>query len=85
MMELLAQEIISGAETEPGTSYRFYGVDSQPRLITVSNNMEAYIKVDENTALILQNTWGISYTPIIKEAMLTLLSEGIRVSGGVIQ
>ena len=69
----LSYEILSGPTTEPGIDYKFYGVDSQPQNISITDNLEAYLQIDNNTALSLQNDWGNVYTPIIKEAMLTLL------------
>ena len=82
---LLSYEILSGPETEPGISYTFYGVPSQPQIISGWETGDAYIQIDENTSLKLQNDWGSFYTPIIKEAMLTLLTNGIRISGGKIK
>ena len=84
-IRLLSYEILSGPETEPGISYTFYGVPSQPQIISDWETGEAYIQIDENTSLKLQNDWGSFYTPIIKEAMLTLLTNGIRISGGKIK
>ena len=81
----LCVEFISGAETEPGIAYRFYGVDSQPQVVSITDNMEAYLQITDNQALSLQNQWGTSYTPTIKEAMLSLLTEGIRITGDVIK
>ena len=83
--DLLSVEFLSGAETEPGIAYRFYGVDSQPQVVSITNNMEAYIQITDNQALSLQNQWGTSYTPTIKEGMLSLLTEGIRITGDVIK
>ena len=81
----LSYEILSGPTTEPGIDYKFYGVDSQPQNISITDNLEAYLQTDNNTALSLQNDWGNVYTPIIKEAMLTLLEQGIRITGDVIK
>ena len=81
----LSYEILSGPTTEPGIDYKFYGVDSQPQNINITDNLEAYLQIDNNTALSLQNDWGNVYTPIIKEAMLTLLEQGIRITGDVIK
>ena len=81
----LSYEIISGPTTEPGIDYKFYGVDSQPQTISITDNLEAYLQIDNNTSLSLQNTWGNVYTPIIKEAMLTLLEQGIRITGDIIK
>ena len=81
----LSYEILSGPTTEPGIDYKFYGVDSQPQNISITDNLEAYLQIDNNTALSLQNDWGNVYTPIIKEAMLTLLEQGIRITGDVIK
>ena len=81
----LSYEIFSGPTTEPGIDYKFYGVDSQPQNISITDNLEAYLQIDNNTALSLQNAWGNVYTPIIKEAMLTLLEQGIRITGDVIK
>ena len=81
----LSYEILSGPTTEPGIDYKFYGVDSQPQAISITDTLEAYLQIDNNTALSLQNQWGTSYTPIIKEAMLTLLEQGIRITGDVIK
>ena len=82
---LLNVEFLSGAETEPGIAYRFYGVDSQPQVVSITDNMEAYLQITDNQALSLQNQWGTSYTPTIKEGMLSLLTEGIRITGEVIK
>ena len=82
---LLCVEFLSGAETEPGIAYRFYGVDSQPQLVSITDNMEAYLQITDNQALSLQNQWGTAYTPTIKEGMLSLLTEGIRITGDVIK
>lgn len=82
---LLSVEFLSGAETEPGIAYRFYGVDSQPQVVSITDNMEAYLQITDNQALSLQNQWGTSYTPTIKEGMLSLLTEGIRITGDVIK
>ena len=82
---LLCVEFLSGAETEPGIAYRFYGVDSQPQVVSITDNMEAYLQITDNQALSLQNQWGTSYTPTIKEGMLSLLTEGIRITGDVIK
>ena len=82
---LLNVEFISGAKTEPGIAYKFYGVDSQPQVISITDNMEAYLQITDNQALSLQNQWGTSYTPTIKEGMLSLLTEGIRITGDVIK
>lgn len=81
----LSDEFLSGAETEPGIAYRFYGVDSQPQVVSITDNMEAYLQITDNQALSLQNQWGTSYTPTIKEGMLSLLTEGIRITGDVIK
>lgn len=81
----LSFEIFSGPTTEPGIDYKFYGVDSQPQNISITDNLEAYLQIDNNTALSLQNDWGNVYTPIIKEAMLTLLEQGIRITGDKIK
>ena len=81
----LSYEILSGPTTEPGIDYKFYGVDSQPQNISITDNLEAYLQIDNNTSLSLQNDWGNVYTPIIKEAMLTLLEQGIRITGDVIK
>ena len=81
----LSYEVFSGPTTEPGIDYKFYGVDSQPQNISITDNLEAYLQIDNNTALSLQNDWGNVYTPIIKEAMLTLLEQGIRITGDVIK
>lgn len=78
-------EFLSGGETVPGISYRFYGIESQPQVITISDNMDYYLLVTDNLALALQNEWGIDYTPTIKEAMLSLLTNGIRITGDVIR
>ena len=83
--DLLSVEFLSGAETEPGIAYKFYGVDSQPQVVSITDNMEAYIQITDNQALSLQNQWGTSYTPTIKEGMLSLLTEGIRITGDVIK
>ena len=53
--DLLSVEFLSGAETEPGIAYRFYGVDSQPRVISITDNMEAYLQITDNQSLPLQN------------------------------
>ena len=84
-IKLLSYEIFSGPTTEPGIDYKFYGVDSQPQNISITDNLEAYLQIDNNTALSLQNDWGNVYTPIIKEAMLTLLEQGIRITGDKIK
>ena len=81
----LSYEVFSGPTTEPGIDYKFYGVDSQPQNISITDNLEAYLQIDNNTSLSLQNDWGNVYTPIIKEAMLTLLEQGIRITGDVIK
>ena len=81
----LSYEVFSGPTTEPGIDYKFYGVDSQPQTISITDNLEAYLQIDNNTALSLQNDWGNVYTPIIKEAMLTLLEQGIRITGDKIK
>ena len=81
----LSFEVFSGPTTEPGIDYKFYGVDSQPQNISITDNLEAYLQIDNNTALSLQNDWGNVYTPIIKEAMLTLLEQGIRITGDKIK
>ena len=81
----LSYETFSGPTTEPGIDYKFYGVDSQPQNISITDNLEAYLQIDNNTALSLQNDWGNVYTPIIKEAMLTLLEQGIRITGDKIK
>lgn len=81
----LSDEFLSGAETEPGIAYKFYGVDSQPQVVSITDNMEAYLQITDNQALSLQNQWGTSYTPTIKEGMLSLLTEGIRITGDVIK
>ena len=84
-IKLLSFEIFSGPTTEPGIDYKFYGVDSQPQTISITDNLEAYLQIDNNTSLSLQNDWGNVYTPIIKEAMLTLLEQGIRITGDKIK
>ena len=81
----LTVEFLSGARTEPGIAYKFYGVDSQPQVVSITDNMEAYLQITDNQALSLQNQWGTSYTPTIKEGMLSLLTEGIRITGDVIK
>lgn len=85
IVQRLSKEFISGAETEPGIAYRFYGVDSQPQVVSITDNMEAYIQISDNQALSLQNQWGTSYTPTIKAGMLSLLTEGIRITGDIIK
>ena len=84
-IKLLSFEIFSGPTTEPGIDYKFYGVDSQPQIISITDNLEAYLQIDNNTSLSLQNDWGNVYTPIIKEGMLTLLEQGIRITGDKIK
>ena len=84
-IKLLSYEIFSGPTTEPGIDYKFYGVDSQPQNISITDNLEAYLQIDNNTSLSLQNDWGNVYTPTIKEAMLTLLEQGIRITGDKIK
>ena len=84
-IKLLSFEIFSGPTTEPGIDYKFYGVDSQPQNISITDNLEAYLQIDNNTSLSLQNDWGNVYTPTIKEAMLTLLEQGIRITGDKIK
>ena len=81
----LSYEVFSGPITEPGIDYKFYGVDSQPQNISITDNLEAYLQIDNNTSLSLQNDWGNVYTPTIKEAMLTLLEQGIRITGDKIK
>ena len=81
----LTVEFLSGAETDPGIAYRFYGVDSQPQVVSITDNMEAYIQITDNQALTLQNQWGAFFTPTIKEGMLSLLTEGIRITGDKIK
>lgn len=82
---LLNVEFLSGAETTPDIAYRFYGVDSQPQVVSITDNMEAYLQITDNQALSLQNQWGTSYTPTIKAGMLSLLTEGIRITGDIIK
>lgn len=82
---LLNVEFLSGAETAPGISYTFYGVDSQPQLVSITDNMESYLVITDNLALHLQNEWGVQYTPTIKAAMLSLLTNGIRITSEVIK
>lgn len=79
-LQKVSVEILSGPETDPGISYKFYGVDCQPQLIDIQSNTEAYLQVDENTALEAQNMWGAHFTPIIKEAMLSLITNGVRIT-----
>lgn len=81
----LTVEFLSGAKTEPGIAYQFYGVDSQPQVVSITDTMEAYLQITDNQALSLQNQWGTSYTPTIKAGMLSLLTEGIRITGEVIK
>lgn len=81
----LSDEFLSGAETEPGIAYKFYGVDSQPQVVSITDTMETYLQITDNQALSLQNQWGTSYTPTIKAGMLSLLTEGIRITGDVIK
>ena len=52
---MLNVEFLSGAETDPGIAYRFYGVDSQPQVVSITDNMEAYLQITDNQALSLQN------------------------------
>lgn len=82
---LLNVEFLSGGETTADIAYRFYGVDSQPQVVSITDNMEAYIQIPDNQALSLQNQWGTSYTPTIKAGMLSLLTEGIRITGDIIK
>ena len=84
-IKLLSFEIFSGPTTEPGIDYKFYGVDSQPQNISITDNLEAYLQIDNNTSLSLQNDWGNVYTPISKEPMPTLLEQGIRITGDKIK
>lgn len=84
-IQKLSVEILSGPETEPGISYKFYGVDCQPQLIDIQPDTEAYLQVDENTALSAQNMWGAQFTPAIKEAMLSLITNGVRITGDKIK
>ena len=79
-IQKLAIEIFSGPETDPGIAYKFYGVDCQPQAIEILSDTEAYLQVDENTALSAQNMWGAQFTPIIKEAMLSLITNGVRIA-----
>ena len=76
----VAVEILSGPETDPGIAYKFYGVDCQPQAIEILSDTEAYLQVDENTALSAQNMWGAQFTPVIKEAMLSLITNGVRIT-----
>ena len=48
-------EFLFGAATEPGIAYKFYGVDSQPQVVSITDNMEAYLQITDNQALSLQN------------------------------
>lgn len=86
IIDALSYEFLYGPEVETGISYKFYGVESQPTTITTfDDRAEYYIQIDENTALSLQNQWGDKYSPTIKEAMLSLLTNGIRITGDVIR
>jgi len=56
IIDLLSYEFLYGPEVEPGISYKFYGVESQPTTIaTFDDRAEYYIQIDENTSISLQN------------------------------
>ena len=50
LKSLLCVEFLSGAATEPGIAYKFYGVDSQPQVVSITDNMEAYLQITDNQA-----------------------------------
>lgn len=78
------KEIIYGATTEVGNLNKFYGYSDIPRLITPSEYLsnEIYIQIDELTKLQLELTLSNKFSPTIKDAIITLLSNGIRTSSG---
>lgn len=79
----LNKEIIYGATTIPGKLANFYGYDTIPTPIggDVSGiTNEAYILIDELTKLNLEVRLSNRYTPTIKSAIITLLTNGVRMT-----
>lgn len=77
------KEVIYGATTIPGKLPYFYGYDTTPTPIGGDVNgitNEAYILIDELTKLNLEVSLSNRYSPTIKSSIITLLTNGIRMT-----
>lgn len=80
-MDKLAQEPFFGYEVIPSKLTQFYGYEDIPRLIRAIDfiNSDYYLKIDELTKIELDLRLSNKYSPKIKNAILTLLENGVRV------
>lgn len=79
----LCKEVIYGATTNPGNLPNFYGYDITPNQIggdVVGITNEAYILIDELTKLNLEVQLSNKYSPTIKAGIITLLTNGVRMT-----
>lgn len=77
----ITKETISGYILDDTKLTNFYGYDDIARIINKDyyKNIDCYIKIDELTKLELDLHLTKSFSPIIKEAIITLLDNGVRV------
>lgn len=75
------KEVLAGYKINPSKLTQFYGYEDIPRVVTKDyyNNNDCYIKIDELTKLDLDLHLTKRFTPIIKEGIITLLNNGVRV------
>lgn len=77
----VTKETLAGYILDSTKLTKFYGYDDIAKIIPKDfyKNNDCYIKIDELTKLELDLHLTKSFTPIIKEAIITLLDNGVRV------
>lgn len=79
-----AGEFVWGAETDYEYMFNFYGTETAPRKVIIKNVVNDYIKITAIDALNLQRDLSLIVSPEIKAGIITMLSNGVRVSDTVI-
>lgn len=85
------KEIFYGVTTDTGNQHKFYGfedipknlpfhLEGNPPVLTPVLEEEAYIQIDELTKFNLEIHLSDKYSPTIKNAILTLLTNGVRMT-----
>lgn len=77
----ITKETIAGYILDSTKLTKFYGYDDIAKIVPKEfyKNNDCYIKIDELTKLELDLHLTKSFTPTIKEAIITLLNNGVRV------
>lgn len=87
--DFMNKELLYGTTTETGKQYKFYGFEDipkpltaryEPPVITPILDDEAYILIDELTKFNLEIKLSDKFSPTIKEAILSLLTNGVRMT-----